>query len=107
MAGLVAQMLPLMIERDTQILRLRAQALQRHRAAVAEELKTAERHPQATLYAQLSGSKVYQNRLIDCDATAIGEVLHHIDRIAETVARAAVATHCGEQVILVPGAICR
>ena len=90
-----AQMLPLLIERDTQILRLRAQALQRQRAAVATELKLAEQHLQATQYGQLSASTVHQNRLIGYDAAAVGEVLLLIDRTVDTAARAAVVSHCG------------
>ena len=101
-----ARMLPLLVERDTQILRLRVQALQRQRAAVAAELKQAEQHLQATQYGQLSVSTVNQNRLIGYDAAAVGEVLHLIDRIVDTAARAAVVTHCGAQAVLVPGAVC-
>jgi hypothetical protein len=101
------KMLPLMVARDTEALRIRRATLQRHRAAVAGDIKTADKHLLASNYGAGSASQVNQGRIVGYDGAAIGEITHLIDRIADSVKRAAVVVHCGKQVVLAPGAICQ
>lgn len=101
-----AQMLPLMIARDTEILRIRRAALAKHRAMVLAELKTADQHLVATRYGLGSTSHLNQRSIVGYDAAALAEIEALIIRTQEIVKSAAVTTHCGKQVVLVPGAVC-
>jgi hypothetical protein len=102
-----AKVLPLMIARDTEALRIRRGAFQRDRAAVAEGVKTADRHLVASRYGAASRSQVHQMHIMNYDGAALAEISQLIDRATETVQRAAVVVHCGPQVVLVPMAVCR
>ena len=102
-----AKTLPLMIARDTEILRIRRTALQRQRAAVTEEIKTADGHLAASQFGALSQSQVNQMKIVAYDGAAIGEISHLIDRIGDSVKSAAATTQCGKQIILAPRAMCR
>ncbi|MGY4830945.1 hypothetical protein ACVNIS_20400 [Sphaerotilaceae bacterium SBD11-9] len=102
-----SQMLPLMVARDTEVLRIRRAAVQRQRASVADGLKTADQHLLATQYGALSQSQVNQGRLVTYDGAALGELQALITRITDSARSAAVVVHCGKQVVLVPGAVCR
>lgn len=100
-------MLPRMIERDTEALRLHRAALQRHRAAVAEGLKTADRHLLAAQYGAASRSQANRGWIAGYDGAAIGEISFLVERITDSVKAAAVVAHCGKQIVLAPGAVCR
>jgi len=102
-----AKMLPLMIARDTEILRIRRAALQRQRVAVTEEIKTADKHLAASQFGALSQSQVNQMKIVAYDGAAIGEISHLIDHIGDSVKSAAATTQCGKQIILAPRAMCR
>lgn len=99
--------LPLMIARDTEALRVHRATLQRHRASVAEGLKTADRHLVAAQYGATSRSQAHRAWIAGYDAAALGEISFLVDRITDSVKSAAVVTHCGKQVVLAPGAVCR
>ncbi len=102
-----ARVLPLMIARDTEALRVHRVALQRHRAAVAADIQAADRHLTAARYGAASRSQAHRASIAGYDAAALGEVSFLVDRITESVRAAAVVTHCGPQIVLAPGAVCR
>jgi hypothetical protein len=101
------QMLPLMVARDTELLRIRRAALQRHRAALADEIKVADKHLVASQYGALSQSQVNQMKIVGYDGAAMGEITLLIDRITDSVKTAAAVTHCGKQIVLAPRAVCQ
>lgn len=100
-------MLPLMIARDTEALRVHRATLQRHRAAVADGLKTADRHLLASQYGAASRSQAHRGWIAGYDGAALGEISFLIERITDSVKAAAVVAHCGKQIVLAPGAVCR
>jgi hypothetical protein len=102
-----AKTLPLMIARDTEVLRIRRAALQRQRAAVTEEIKTADKHLVASQFGALSQSQVNQMKIVAYDGAAITEISQLVDRIVDSVKSAAVVVQCGKQIVLAPGAVCR
>lgn len=99
-------MLPLMIARDTEALRLHRATLQRHRAALAEGLTTADRHLVASRYGAASRSQAHRGWIAGYDAAALGEIGFLVERITDSVRGAAVVAHCGKQIVLAPGAVC-
>ena len=102
-----ARMLPLMVARDTQVLQLRAAALQRHRAALAAELQAVDRHMAATRFGSQSHSGVHREQILAYDLTAVGEVEFLRDRLADAVRSASQVVNCGRQVVLFPGTVCQ
>ena len=102
-----AKTLPLMIARDTEVLRIRRAALQRQRAAVTDEIKTADKHLAASQFGALSQSQVNQMKIVAYDGAAIAEISQLVDRIGDSVKSAAVVAQCGKQIVLAPGAVCR
>jgi hypothetical protein len=102
-----SQMLPLMVARDTEVLRIRRAAVQRQRALVAEDIKTADRHLLASQYGALSQSQANQGRIVAYDGAAIAELQQIVIRITDSARSAAGVVHCGKQIVLAPGAVCR
>lgn len=102
-----AKMLPLMIARDTEVLRVQRAAVQRQKAAVAADLKTADRLLVAAQYGAQSLSQANQGNIVAYDGAALAEIGFIVERITDSVRRAAVVTHCGPQIVLAPGAVCR
>lgn len=102
-----SQALPLMIERDSQILQAHRAAVQRQRAALADGIKRADAHLLATRYGAASVSPVHQQKIAGYDGQAIGELTALIARISDSVRSASVVVNCGKQAVLVPGAMCR
>jgi hypothetical protein len=102
-----AKVLPLMIARDNEILKLRRAALLRERASIAADIKTADRHLIATRYGAASQSEANQSRIRSYDAAALGGIMQIVYQLEEAARSAAVVTHCGDQVVKVPGAVCR
>ncbi|HEY0817978.1 MAG TPA: hypothetical protein VGD46_04315 [Rhizobacter sp.] len=100
-------LLPLMLARDTDALRVHRAALQRHRAGVAEGIKTADRHLVASQYGAASRSQANRGAIAGYDAAALAEIAFLVERITDSVKRAAVTAHCGPQIVLAPGAVCR
>lgn len=102
-----SQALPLMIERDTQILMAHRAAVQRQRAVLADGIRRADGHLLATRYGAASGSPINQQKIAGYDGVAIGELTALIERIIDSAKSAAVVANCGKQAVLVPGAMCR
>ncbi|MBC7991712.1 MAG: hypothetical protein H7Z15_00530 [Rhizobacter sp.] len=101
-----SKMLPLMVARDTEALRIRRAALQRQRAAVADGIRSADKHLVATQYGAASNSQANQGNIVRYDGAAIAEISYLLDRITDSVKSAAVVVHCGKQIVLAPGAVC-
>jgi hypothetical protein len=102
-----AKVLPLMIARDNEILKIRRAALLRERAAIAADIRTADGHLVATRYGAASRSQVNQSRIRSYDAAALGAIMQIVYQIEDSARNAAVVTHCGDLVVKVPGAVCR
>lgn len=101
-----AQMLPLMIARDSEILAIRRSAWHQHRALVATELKAADRHLLASGYGAASRSAVNRQHIVGYDGAALAEIQALWERSVDVLKAAVVVAHCGRQVVLVPGAVC-
>ncbi len=99
-------MLPLMIQRDTDALRLHRATLQRHRASLADGLKAADKHLVASQYGAASRSQANRGWIAGYDGVALGEISFLVERITDSVKSAAVTAHCGKQIVLAPGAVC-
>ena len=101
------RVLPLMLARDTAILRVRSAALQRQRMALADEMRAADRHLVAARYGAASLSPANQQAIVGYDSSALGELLAWMDRLTDTVTSAAAVARCGPQAVLAPGTLCR
>jgi hypothetical protein len=102
-----AQVLPLMIQRDTDVLQVRRSALQRQRAALADALRAADGHLVATRYGAASQSAVNQMKIIGYDSSVTGDLSALIERMTDTARSAAAVAHCGKQIVLAPQAVCQ
>jgi hypothetical protein len=102
-----AKVLPLMIARDNEILNVRRTALLRERASIAANIRTADQHLTASRYGAASESQANQSRIRSYDAAVLGEIMQIVYQLEETARSAAVVTHCGDQVVKVPGAVCQ
>jgi hypothetical protein len=102
-----AKVLPLMIARDTEVLRVRKASLQAQKAVVAAEVKKADPLLVAARYGASSVSQAHQGSITAYDAALLAEIGQLIERITESVRSAAVTTHCGPQIVLAPRAVCR
>ncbi|MCE4556248.1 hypothetical protein [Pelomonas cellulosilytica] len=101
-----ARVLPLMVERETEILKLRAAALRQQRAWVAATIKPIDAHLSATAFGDKSTSRVHREQILAYDLSAVGEVEAVSDRLLDAVRHAAVVVRCDKQAVLVPGAVC-
>ncbi len=100
------RMLPLMLARETEALKLRGAAWQRQRAWVAAEIKPIHQHLAATGYGTQATSRVHREQILAYDQSAVGEVQALSERLQDAVRRAATVVRCGRQAVLVPGAAC-
>jgi hypothetical protein len=105
--GYAAAMLPLLIDRDTQALRLRREALQRERAGWNPIVADANKHLLATDYGATAKAQVHQAYIGGYDEGVLGDIGMLLDKTEEIVRRASRSVHCGEKAVLVPGAVCR
>lgn len=101
-----ARMLPLMVARETELLKLRVAALNQQRAWAAAELKPVSSHMTATAFGEKSTSRVHREQIVAYDIAAVGEVQAVSERLLDAVRRAAIVVRCGKQAVLVPGAAC-
>jgi hypothetical protein len=105
--GYAAKVLPLMIARDTEILQVRRAALLREKAAIANDIKTADKHLLATQFGGLSQSQANQSRIHGLDGAALSDILLILERLESSVRDAAIVTNCGPQTVKVPQAVCQ
>jgi hypothetical protein len=101
-----AQMLPLMIARESEILRIRAAALRGLRDAAAPGVGNADRLLIAAGYGATAKSNVSRQQISAYDASIVGDLQLLITHIEESAEQAAHVVRCGERAVLVPAAIC-
>jgi len=101
-----AKMVPLMIVRDTQALKLRRDALQRERQALAPMIAQADKALKAAQYGEHALSHAHTQRIVGYDAGMLGEIGLLVTKTEEIARSASRSVHCGKQSVLVPGAVC-
>jgi hypothetical protein len=101
-----AQMLPLMIARETEILQVRAAALRDLRAAMAPGIGRADSLLTAAGYGATARSSLFRQQIGGYDASVVGDLQLFITRIEESTEQAAHVVRCGERAVLVPLAVC-
>lgn len=102
-----ARLLPLMIARDTEVLKARRAAWQRERQDVAETIRSADKHLLAAQYGVGAQSQLNQARIGGYAAGSVDEVGQLVARIEGMAQRAVLVAHCGKQAVQVPAAVCR
>jgi hypothetical protein len=86
-------LMPLLHSRDAEILKVETAALEEERAALAEEVRTAEPHLLAAKYGAASEELGNPIKIGALDHAGEIEVL--ATKFEEVVKRAALVTHCG------------
>jgi hypothetical protein len=102
-----AKMLPLMIARDTQALKIRREALLRERQALAPMITQADKTLKAAAYGETAKSSTHQLRIVGYDEAMLGEIGLLVTKMEEIARTASRTVHCGKQAVQVPGAVCR
>ena len=101
-----AKMVPLMIERDAQALKLRREALHRERQALAPAVGKADQVIKAAQYGEKALSQAHTHRIVAYDEALVGEIGLLISKTEEIARSASRSVHCGKQAVQVPGAVC-
>jgi hypothetical protein len=101
-----AKMVPLMIARDTEALKLRRDALHKERQALAPTLAQADKAIKAAQYGEKALSHAHTQRIVGYDEGLIGEIGLMISKTEEIARTASRSVHCGKQAVQVPGAVC-
>jgi hypothetical protein len=101
-----AKMVPLMIARDTQALKLRRDALQRERQALVPMIAQADKALKAAHYGEKALSDAHTHRIVGYDVGMLGEIGLLITKTEEIARTASRSVHCGKQAVQVPGAVC-
>ncbi len=101
-----SRMLPLMVAREAEALKIRTAALQKQRAWVAADISPVDRHLAATAFGVGSTSRVHREQIVTYDISAVNEIQALSERLLATVRQAAIVVQCGKQAVLVPGAVC-
>jgi hypothetical protein len=103
-----AKMLPLMIARDTQALKVRREALQRERQSVtAPTIAQGDKLLKAAAYGEKALSSTHLQQIAGYDQGMLGEIEMLITKTEEIARSASRTVHCGQQAVLVPLAVCR
>jgi len=102
-----AAMLPKMIARDTQALRLRRDAMKQERGTWSPIVADANRHLVAAQYGATAKANAHQLYIDGLDEGLVGDLVMLLDKTEEIARRASRTFHCGEQAVLVPQAVCR
>jgi hypothetical protein len=101
-----ARMVPLMIVRDTQALKLRREALHKERQALAPTIAQADKMIKAASYGEKALSHAHTHRIVGYDVGMVGEIELLVTKIEEIARAASRSVHCGTQAVQVPGAVC-
>jgi hypothetical protein len=102
-----AKMLPQMIARDTQALKLRRDALQRERLALAPTIAQADKTLKAAAYGEKALSSTHMQQIAGYDQGMLGEIELLMTKTEEIARTASRTLHCGSQAVTVPMAVCR
>ena len=95
-----------MIDRETEILRVRAAALRGLREAAAPDIGKANRLLIAAGYGASARSSLARQQIGGYDASVVGDLQMLITHIEESTEQAAHVVRCGERAVLVPLAVC-
>jgi hypothetical protein len=101
-----AKMVPLMIARDTEALKLRRDALHKERQALAPTIAQADKAIRAAQYGEKALSHAHTQRIVGYDEGLVGEIGLLISKTEEIARSASRSVHCGKQAVQVPGAVC-
>ena len=101
-----AKMVPLMIARDTQALKLRRDALQAERQALKPMIAQADKALKAAQYGEKALSDAHTQRIVGYDVGMLGEIGLLVTKTEEIARAASRSVHCGKQTVQVPGAVC-
>jgi len=101
-----AKMVPLMIVRDTQALKLRRDALQRERQDLVPLIAQADKTLRAAQYGEKALSNTHTQRIVGYDSGMLGEIGLLITKTEEMARTASRSVHCGKQAVQVPAAVC-
>ncbi len=88
-------MMPLLYARDAEVLRLEAAAVEEERAAMAEEVRTADQHLLAAQYGAASQELGNPAHILFLDQHIAEEIKVLATKFEDVVTRAAFVTHCG------------
>jgi hypothetical protein len=102
-----AKMLPLMIARDTQALKIRREAVQRELQALAATIAQADKALKAAAYGERALSSTHMQQIVGYDQGLLGEIEMLITKTEEITRTASRTLHCGSQAVTVPMAVCR
>ena len=102
-----AKMLPLMVARDTQALKVRREALLRELQHVAPTIAQADKTLRAAAYGEKALSSTHQSRIVGYDEGMLGEINLLVSKTEEIAKLASRNVHCGAQAVTVPQAVCR
>jgi len=98
-ARYVAAMMPLLLARDAEVLRVEAAALEEERAALAVQVRSADQHLLAAQYGAASQELGNPTHIAMLDGTIINDIRVLATKFEEVVKRAALVTHCGQKVL--------
>ena len=101
-----AKMVPLMIARDTQALKLRRDAMQKERQALQPTIAQADKAIKAAQYGEKALSDTHRQRIVGYDEGMLGEIGLLVSKTEELARSASRSVHCGKQAVQVPGAVC-
>jgi hypothetical protein len=102
-----AKMLPLMVARDTQALKVRRDALQRELQALAATIAHADKTLKAAAYGERALSNTHMQQIVGYDQGLLGEIEMLVTKTEEIARTASRTLHCGSQAVTVPMAVCR
>lgn len=101
-----AKMVPLMIARDTQALKLRREALHKESQALATTVAQADTLIKAAHHGEKALSDAHTQRIVGYDVGMLGEIGLLVTKTEELARTASRSVHCGKQAVQVPGAVC-
>ncbi len=97
-----AEMLPLLLARDFEVLQVEAAALEAERAALVERVRAADPQLRAARYGAASEELGNPMSILFLDQVVAGELQSFATKLAEVAKRAAFVTHCGQAYLTNP-----
>lgn len=97
-ARYVAAMMPLLLARDAEVLKIEAAALEEERAVLAAQVRSADQHLLAAQYGAVS-QELGNPTHIMLDQFIVNEIQGLATRLEDIAKRAALVTHCGQKIL--------
>jgi hypothetical protein len=94
-ARYAAAMMPLLLARDAEVLRVEAAALEEERTTLAAQVRSADQHLLAAQYGAVSQELGNPSHILYLDQTILNDIKVLATRLEEVAKRAAFVTHCG------------